>query len=94
MAEPLTDDAIDQAILRQAAERLGEWLAESGILEKRVRDLRLHELEQMAMAAIAGHITARSFYQARSEARAGDGSISASTSVPPAASRDEGSVFS
>lgn len=57
MVEELTDHDIHQATLtRGAAMAIGEWLIESSILEKRVRELHMPELEAIAVAALSGYI--------------------------------------
>jgi hypothetical protein len=59
MAAFLTEDEIQAASTRAAALAMGEWLMAAGITGKRIEQLHMHELENMAMAAITGWLNKR-----------------------------------
>ncbi len=44
---------------REAALAIGEWLQQAGILEKRVYQLSLVDLESMAVACISRYVATR-----------------------------------
>ena len=59
----MTEDQIQAATTRAAAEAIGEWLIGAGIVQKRIIHLSMAELESMATAAISGWVVKRAELQ-------------------------------
>ena len=55
----MTEDELQAASTRAAAEAMGQWLIGAGIVQKRIIHLNMAELENMATAAISGWVVKR-----------------------------------
>lgn len=65
MAKELTEDEIQAQTTRAAAIAMGNWMIEAGITGKRIDQIRMNELENMAIAAIGGWTIKRAEFLAK-----------------------------